>query len=67
MILNNFSTFLIFNGSKSGIRNFRHAYTCWLVEVYRPSNLPGFQTSLILSCQLKVLPINSSTIEETIS
>ena len=61
-IFNNFSSILVFSGSKSGIRDFVMVILGWLTGVYSPFNLHGSQTSLTLSYQLKILPINNCTI-----
>jgi len=36
----------------------------WVAEVYKPSNFLGFQISFILSCQMKIPPINSCVIKK---
>jgi len=57
---------LVFGGFKSGIRDliFVMLILSMLVEAYRPSNLHGFEISCILSCQLKILLVNSCTVQK---
>jgi len=57
-----FSTVLVFKGFKGGICNFVMVVLGWIVEVYISYNLWGFQTSLVLSYQLKKISINCCTI-----
>jgi len=55
-----------FGGSKKWHVIFVISILGWVAEVYIFSNFLGFQISFILSCQLKITPINSCIIKKKI-